>query len=1244
MSSIKFTAEQSKAIETNNCDILVAAAAGSGKTAVLVERIIKMVTDIEKPVNIDELLIVTFTKAAASEMRQKIANAIIKKLDSNPDNEHLQNQIMLLNKASITTIDSFCTTVVRRNFNSVGIDPNFRIADNIECEIIKTEILDELFEQMYSEENNQEFLDLVESFCSNVDDSRLADIVLDIYKFIQSAPYPEKWIHENVEKFNLSEEDDIFDTDWTEIIKSAVRIDLDAAKMQAESIFDFYKSTKEISIGYEKALIDDINTIDTIINLFEYDIKKFFKVFADKINFTTLKSSKKNDTLSLDNKEKIKNQRKELKASITNFQNKIINLSPLESKEYIRKVYPIMKTLGDVIIKFDEAFKAAKKEKNIVDFSDIEHFCIDILLDESGNHTPAANELQNKYHEIIIDEYQDSNYVQELILSTVSKKSFGKYNRFMVGDIKQCIYKFRLANPDIFTEKYKLYSLNKSDKEIKIDLSKNFRSRKHILDGINFLFYQLMSEYIGEIDYDDNAALNYGADYPENVNKNDDESESIELFIIDSETIDIDSEELEIDENSEIYDEINDLKTAELEASFIANKIKEMIYEKKLKVYDSANKEYRNIEYKDIVILLRSTKMTSKIFSEILTKNGIASYADNNTGFFEFTEVMTILSLLQIIDNPRQDINLLTILYSSIYSFSLDDLIEIKTSSEFVSFYDNILFFAENNINEEISNKLNKFLDDLKKWRLISTYTPINELLLILYEETNYFNYVGTLTGGNIRQANLRALHEKAVAFEKTSLHGLFQFIKYIDKIKKNSSSDFGEAKIFSENENVVRIMSIHKSKGLEFPVVFVSLLGKKLNTSDSADTLLLHQNLGFGPTYVNLDNRIKIDTFAKYAISKKIIQETLSEELRILYVALTRAKEKLVLVGTVKNIKSKIDKWTNFLNYDKLRLPNFLMAKPYSVLDWIVPAVLRHRDGQTLYKDYNYFNNSGISELYNHESNWSIKVISRKDLIITKKERILRNIKLIDKLDSLEKNIDYSGYKEEIFNRLSWVYPYSIEQSLPFTISISEIKRLFSVYEDNDLKTDENIVFEPPKFISESGDLTNTQKGTAFHTVLETIDFNKKYSIDDLNKLYDEILNHNLLTEQELSAVNKSKILKFLDSPIAKRISNSKYVKKETSFSMGISANDVYIDKKYENVDSDIIVHGIVDLYFEENDDIILLDYKTDFVTEDTIKDIKNKYSIQINLYKKALEKSTGKKVSECFLYLFGIDKAVKY
>lgn len=1232
MSSVSYTEDQLKAINTHNSDILVSAAAGSGKTAVLVERIINMITDCNNPVDVDSLLVVTFTKAAASEMRERISKSLNNLISNNSHNPILQRQLSLLNKASITTIDAFCGSIVRKNFHILGIDPNFRIANDSELSIIRNEVLDNLLEDYYTEAK-PEFLALVESYCSNKNDKKLVELILNIYDFAMSTPSPMEWVSQSVAKFNITPDIDIFNTPWGEIFKEQLNLYFEDAEQALNKEFQNFPPGAESPV-YRRVIEADEELLQKLSNAYSKSVSNLYDIFP--ITFAALgKDSQRGDTLTKDSKTAIKNYRKQFSNAVKNISSLLSCRSPQDMTWDIIKLYPIIKTLGDIVIEFSQRYNTAIQEKMVAGFNDVSHYTLQILLDDNGNPTDIAKELQQKYTEIIIDEYQDSNYVQELILSSVSGKSNGKPNRFMVGDIKQCIYKFRLANPELFTDKFTTYSEEYGTGEFLITLSKNFRSRACVLNAVNFLFQQIMTPQLGGVRYDNKSALHVGTEYPAPSNDLN-ISTSAECYIIDT-SKSKENDIINIEDDPE-------LKDTQLEAILIADKITDMLTVNPLYIYDSAIKDYRCAEPRDIVVLMRSPGNKAQTFVNTLISKGIPAISNKGGSFFDYIEIMTVISLLKIIDNPRQDIPLITILHSPIFNIDSNELTEVKLNGTSNSYYDNIIEYT-NTAQNTLSQYLSDFLKKLNHWRELAVYTPITQLLSLLYEETNYFNYVGTLTNGRLRQGNLRVLSEQAIAYEATGESTLFKFIIYLDNLTKGIPP--GEAKLNKGTGNAVRLMSVHNSKGLEFPVVFVAGLGTNFSNMDYRSSCLLHQSLGFGPDYVDFNMRTRTETLPKMALLQRMKQEDRSEELRILYVAFTRAKEKLILVGC-KNLNSaNREKWSRHYQDSSYTLPLSVTLNTTNSLDWLAPALFRHSDSSD-FREYigGIDKTSGISLPYNNNSHWIVKVIPRTDLSAKYNHQTKKRINLFDILNNLDSKSDYSGYKNEIYNNLSWQYPHMHLQTLPSTISISEIKRQHQK-ELMDIDTpvfNKQTEFPLPQFLQpQNGVITGASRGTAYHTLLENIDFKQNPDLISISDLAEQLVVRGVLTPEEKNSINLNKLKHFISSPIANRIKNALSVHRESAFVMGLTPYEVYNEPRYKDIDSIILVHGIIDLYFEEEDGIVLLDYKTDYVPDNNPQIIIDRYRIQLELYKRALERNTGKQVKETYLYLFGIDKEVK-
>ena len=1258
----KWTDEQLLAIETRGKNLLVAAAAGSGKTAVLVERIIKIITDDNNPVDIDKLLVVTFTNAAASEMRERIGDAISKKLEEMPDSKMLQRQLALLNKSNITTIHSFCLDIIKNNFHLIDLDPGFRIGDETECTLIKQDVLIELFEDKYDKED-EDFLNLIEAYCTNRDDERLKEIVLKLYNFSMSGPWPSVWLREKAQEFNINSLDELEKASWYKVLKESLYLDLNNAKNGLDEAIKICEEDSDLA-PYLLNLKPELNGIENAINSLNLNLEQIYKAIKDIEFAYRIKTVKKGLGDELD-KKKVKSLRDDVKKKINQIKGGVFSVSLDETLNGIKNMYPIIKSLTELVIEFSDRYVKKKMERVILDFNDLEHLCLKILTcnDENGEvyASSVAQKFREKFEEVLVDEYQDSNNVQETIISMVSRKDLDNPNVFMVGDVKQSIYRFRQAKPELFLEKYNSYSEEDNKKNRKIMLYKNFRSREEVIKGVNFIFKSLMSKTVGELDYTDKEALNLGASYDEinkdNVYFQDNEfidldkievSGALELHILDKSS-DFEDEKNEInDEDDKENDNEEDLSAVAIEARIIAKRIKELINPsdgKCFMVFDKNLNRYRKITYKDIVILLRSTKNWADTIVEELSFGGIPVYADINTGYFQTIEIRTIMSLLHIIDNPMQDIYTIASMRSPIFAFTSEELADIRILNRDNYFYLNVKDIAEDvydeRINKSLKDKCVYFIEKIGSWREKSLYMPIDEFLWYLYSDTSYYGYVGAMVNGIQRQANLRILFQRAKQYEQTSFKGLFNFINFINKLRK-SSGDLGTAKILGENEDVVRIMSIHKSKGLEFPVVFLSGCGKQFNLRDINDSLLFHEELGIGADCIDIKKRIRYTTLQKYAIKKKFELETLSEEMRILYVALTRAKEKLIITGSSYNLQKDIDACykAGVKGFNKVIPSELLKQKSY--LKWIMTALIKHKDGDILRQGKNEF-----VEISDDLSSWKINFHKKSDFGVENVEDSIekKNISIL--------SLNYSNFEvdEEIRKRLEFRYKYRDVCSVPSNISVSDIKKaeeeIFEPQAENLFSEEKNR--KKPRFIMEEKGLSKAEKGTAMHFVMQKLDLNKVNLLNEIKEQIKNMFEKGLITKDEEESINIFKIQKFFKSNLGQRLlkayKENKQVFRELPFITEIPVKRIekdLIDKIFNN--EKLRLQGIIDCFFEEDDGIVLFDYKTDYVEIVKEKEILDKYRVQIDLYTETLERVIGKKVKERYLYLFGIDKEVKY
>ena len=1202
MSEVKWTEEQSQAIHEKGSNILVAAAAGSGKTAVLVERIINKI--IQEEIDIDKLLVVTFTNAAASEMRERILNAIYKKIEEEPTNLRLQKQITLLNKSNICTIHSFCLDVIRNNFYEINISPNFRIGDTAEIELLKEEVLDELFEDLYLKED-EGFLKLLEIYTSYKDDEPLKDIVKSIYNFIQSAPFPEKWLAEKVKLFDIDiENTDFAETVWGKIILNNYRECIE------ENILGLKKVKKELDTETElekfsQAIRLDVENLESLLaNLNSWD--KSYEL-AKTFSFVRWPSSKK---INSETPAFVKEKRDMINAKFKKLKDSIFIYTSAEVLSDLKNMYEVLNLLQAIILKFNENYKKAKLERNIIDFNDIEHLALKILIkDEDGKYVPSgiAKKYQDKFEEIAIDEYQDSNMVQEYILTSISKGN----NIFMVGDVKQSIYKFRQAMPELFLNKYKTYKLKKEKTEaddLKIQLFKNFRSRKNILDTTNIIFQEIMSKDLGDVDYNEDEYLNLGANYEEPQLENIDFAGKTEINIINLEDTTKDVQE---DEEDNVKTER--IENSILEARYVAKKINELVNSN---YYVLDKKEgYRKVTYKDIVVLLRSTTELSPIYEKEISDLGMPVYSETSTEYLNSVEIQLIMSCLKIIDNPMQDIPLVTVMRSMIGGFTDNDLIEIRLADKYENFYESIVK-ARIQVNEELRNKIDSFLELINNWREASEFLALDELIWKIYMDTGYYNYVGLMQNGKLRQANLKMLFERAKQYESASFKGVFNFINFIDKLKLRNN-DLGAAKIIGENENVIRIMSIHKSKGLEFPVVFLSSTGKNFNLKDLREKILIHQEIGFGPNYENSELKIEYPTLAKEAIKMVSKRESISEEMRVLYVALTRAKEKLIITGIEKDLQKSIESKEKELqiyeNEDNSKINSKILENYKSYLDWIELVYLKNK-----------IRNSDIFEF---------NVISKAEIL---NQTVESEAERKDVLKDIANKKVSKENMEKIKNILEWEYKYKDSTEMPSELSVSKIKELSKD------KTEEKIgiTLKKPNFLIEKTELTPAEKGTIMHLCLQKLNYKEDYNLEKLKNMVNNLVKQEIILPKEAESVNYNKILAFLRSNIWKEMQTAKVVEQEKAFYLNLKANEIY----QNNAEDEILVQGIIDLYYiTNNDELVLVDYKTDYVENNNEQSLKDKYNIQLEIYKKALEESLNRKVDKVYIYSTWLNKEIE-
>ncbi len=1248
---VQWTKEQQEVIRLRDRNILVSAAAGSGKTAVLVERILSKITDNTHPVDIDRLLIMTFTRAAAGEMKERISAVIEKALGEDPDNEHLQRQTTLLHTAQITTIDGFCAYIIRNYFHLIGLDPGYRTADEGELKLLRGDVVKALLEEHYAQKD-EKFQKFVECFATGKSDENLGDLIQKLYEMAMSNPFPEEWLQKCLGDYRIESLEELRETEWMKMLWDAVGDELQEAELLIREARNVCAEADGPYL-YEDALNSDLILVRDLQELAEKrDYNGIVKALV-KPAFARL-STKKAPDVEEQKKQRVKELRDEEKGILKELGQRYFQSSEEEILEMIRYVREPIEMLIELTVQFMEQFGMAKREKNILDFTDMEHFALQILMTKEGEEihmSQAAKELSAKYDEVLVDEYQDSNLVQELLTTAVSGWINQKKNIFMVGDVKQSIYRFRLARPELFMEKYKSYSTDEA-KEQRIDLHKNFRSRAQVLESVNFIFRQIMGEDLGGVAYDKDAALYPGASFPEGESE---EFVKTEVLLIEK-----DGEELtDVQESADAgaqgsQMELENQNAQELEALAIAQRIQEIVG--KEQIVDKETREYRPVEYGDIVILLRTAYGWAETFREVLASQGIPVYCTSRTGYFSALEIVTVLNYLKVCDNPLQDIPLMGVLRSPIVGCTSQELAELRIQYPKGLLYESVTAYVGESSKTDFLNekdflklKLSNFLQILEKVRNMAVYTPVHELILYVLKETGYGNYARALPGGEQRFANLTMLVEKAMDYEKTSYRGLFNFVRYIEQLQ-TYEVDYGEVNLTGAGNTAVEIMTIHKSKGLEFPVVFVAGMGKQFNFQDMNAGLLLHPELGIGADAVIPEKRVIASSLNKQIIRRQLLKESLGEELRVLYVAMTRAKEKLILTGTVGKLEKQMVSLSRFLDEEEELLPLGTRMKAKNYWAFVLPALVRHRAMSELLGEYGILmkKQKGI---YDDVSDFVIKKVTVRQM--TEKAVILQagNQMQEEYLKNWDADQVYDKeVREEIEKRFSFVYPYKYLEDIPVKVSVSDLKKR-SWHDESELEENISVSAEEqveeqevpvPAFMAEKQEeYKGAARGTAYHRLMECLDYAEVESEVQLEVQLKRLLESQKMTEQEAECIRIRDIKKFVDSELGQRMKKAavkKQLYREQPFVIRRSAS--LLDDSWK--DETILVQGIIDAYFTEDGEIVLVDYKTDRVRKGQEQKLVDLYHVQLEDYAQALERMTGMKVKEKIIYSFTLQKAI--
>ncbi|WP_422485411.1 helicase-exonuclease AddAB subunit AddA [Gudongella sp. DL1XJH-153] len=1233
---MEWTKEQKRIIDLRDSNVLVSAAAGSGKTAVLVERVIQLVRDQNE--EIDSFLVVTFTNAAAAGMKQKIQKALVKAIKEGTNTKHLRKQLSQLSKAQITTFHSFCLDVIRGHFNEVGLDPGFKIGDMNELESLYRDVIDQVLEESYKE-GSEPFKTLVECFSSNRYDTEIFDLVDRVYRFIQSFPEPHRWINESVDLLRISK-DELDGSRWNQELFKHVRMQLNGARRMLEEAI----KNCELPGGpevYIDCLKEELSTVDTLAASTDKGLESFLQTLYG-VEFKKIPSAtaKKYPDIDQEIRRKVKEDlRDKAKDIVTSIKGIYIYEEISQYTDDINHMHESVNELKNLVQRVDDLYTEKKRERSLLDYNDLERYALQILTqqpelpDLSKGLSPSeiALEFRNKFKYVFVDEYQDINTKQEAIIDQIKRED----NLFMVGDVKQSIYRFRLADPSIFNYKYKTFKKDSEDLGIEeinrvIELNRNFRSRKEILDSTNRIFSRIMSEEIGEVDYSENVYLNNGKtdfikeEFVEmnfiNLNKESGNSD----YTKDEEADDSDSTEA-------VDDELKFLSQAEFEAIFAANKVKDLLKEY---THDDSEEGLRKIEYKDVVILIRAVSSWAGVFEETFRKEGIPFYFDGGGGYFSAMEIQIVVNLLKILDNTNQDIPLLSVMRSPIGKFSTRELTEIRSRFKRGTFVDACKQYIEGleegtdiELNEVLQHKLKNFFGFLYKWTAKSRLVRTDELIWEILMETEYYEMVGSMENGKLRQANLRMLVDRANEYTKGTSRGLFDFLKYIEKISEKKEDKTSSAKTLGENDNVVRLMSIHNSKGLEFPVVILCGLNKGFNKTDTRNPILMHKDLGIGSKYVDHKQRVKKDTLGRTAIGKKNEIEGLSEEMRILYVGMTRAIDRLIMVGTINSLEEKANTWT-------FGSEKYFLYKAKSFMDWIGLSLFGGLDPEEIGKT--------IQKGAHH--NIHLNMISTAEIAKDKNDTEKYGIE--EKLGEIRSFNDQEIY-DEVSRRLSFSYPFKDSGKAPSKLSVTSLKH--ASLDPQGTKHDVPILSEMLDYdgdaskLEDGMKLVGTEIGTLVHLVLEHIDLREEINLDGLEKQIHGFVESNMITERQFEFIREAyldKIYGFLISGIGTRMRKSANIKKEVPFIIKKKAAEVFQDI---SGDDSIFIQGIIDCYFEEDCEIVIVDYKTDRLKGRTPQQLADEYRVQISSYKEAIEKITKKRVKESYLYLFSVGEQVQ-
>ena len=1187
---LKLTKEQELAIGKKGCEIVISAAAGSGKTFVLVERVIDYI--LNKGCSIENLLMVTFTIKAASEMRERILSRLNTELEKEPDNIWLFKQSILISKAKICTIDAFYSSLVKSYFNFAGVSPDFKIGQEAEMKLMKLSVLKDVLERFYTL-NDTGFIALAENFTSGRSDNALVELILQMHKEMQHQPFPDKWLDNIVDMYKTDIQDRLF-------MQKASTIFINELKTHIHAYDRCLKAATDVPELYEKLFPLLNGNYMKMIELLDLLGNGLWDEARDAMSSITFErfvvSGYTDHPIKLDSAE----ARDSFKKFIEKSNNGIMCVSSVDYINDIKYMQPMMKALSDVVKEFNAALLEEKKNNNLYSFDDIPHFALRILLHDKDNllASDIALQLCDEYAEVLIDEYQDTNLIQDAIFTLITDN---RKKLFVVGDIKQSIYKFRGACPEVFNGLLARGSMNESEELPQlINLSLNYRSSHGVIDFVNFFFKQTMTEKFGDLEYNENHKLKAYR----GINGTDIKTE---VYLLDY-------------NKEQIQEEFDsDAAKYEMEAQFVADRINYMI-KSGFEIYDKKQEDKRPVRLSDFAILLRAFGPNRKIidaFLKVFKKAGLDVDCETSENFYDKYEVEFIISLLKIIDNPYNDIPLIAVMKSPVFNFTPDELAQVRINSRQGYFYEALRKISEK------GGKYNDFLNKLNFLRMKSKDMPLYKFLSQIYSEYNLFAIFGALDEGKSRQENLYRLCNIALEFENQETKGLYEFICYIDDLTK-SESEVSRSNSLTENEKVT-ILTIHKSKGLEFPICFVSCLGKQFNLNDINQKSILHKEYGFACKIKNSELGVEYKTLQREVIASLFKNEQLSEEQRLLYVAMTRAKEKLILTAAYEQIDKKIKNASNALLLGNTLDIGTLISMP-TPGHWLISALLRHPDAFELRRHID-----REIETMSEKFDVRIKVINYFSLEKEQEEIVVYP----RKKEHISKTSVQT--KEMIKNVLDYKYKKSILSTIPQKVSVSELKENFKPDDES------KMLIEPdysrtPEFLRE-GKSTGLQTGTAVHKVLQYLDFNTK-DITQINILIDKLVENEIILKQDTNSVIVEKIRSFLNSEVVNRINSSQKFEKEFRFTAALKITEFTDISPEITKDEKMIIQGVVDCFFVENNELVLIDYKTDYITDE--QQLIDRYAVQLNYYAMALEQIYGMRVKEKIIYSLCLEKEI--